>query len=81
MLAGLEQELQALAAIPLHPAARSQEHSTVLDLVDAPRVKEWAAQCQACHTNLAQKVTPATATVQTSPSRLHRQNLCIIGEQ
>ena len=56
VLAGFERELEALAAVEVHPAARTAEHRRLVHLVNAPRLREWAAECLACHQHLSDKV-------------------------
>ena len=56
MLAGFDKELEALSAVELHTAVQTAAHTKLVHLVDAPRLVAWAAECKACHTNLAQKV-------------------------
>ena len=56
VLAGFEDELEALAGVDLHPAACSAGQTKLLHLVDASKLRAWAQECQTCHTNLAKKV-------------------------
>lgn len=49
--------MEGLAAVELHPAARSAAHTKLMHLVDAPKLASWAVECKTCHANLAQKVS------------------------
>jgi len=57
LLAGFEAELEALGGTELHPAACTPGQTRLVHLVNAPRLREWAAECQTCHHSLAQKVS------------------------
>ena len=50
-----------MAAVPLHPAIRSGHCSSLIDLIDAPKLRLVAAECQAFHHNLNQKVCPPSS--------------------
>ena len=56
ILAGFDEEMEALSAVDLHPATQTSAHTKLVHLVDAPKLRNWAKECRICHENLAQKV-------------------------
>ena len=60
-LAGLPANLELLARLEVHPAARAPGLQRLADFVPQERLREWAARCQASHQSLAAKVRPRAA--------------------
>ncbi len=49
-------DMAALAAVELHPAARVDGRTRLLDLLPEARLRDWAANCTAAHAQFANKV-------------------------
>ena len=56
VLARFPVDMEALAAIEIHPAARSKELRRLIDLVPEPGMRQWAADCAKAHQHLGEKV-------------------------
>lgn len=83
VLSGFERELHSLEGVVLHPSMQSNVHKTLLDLIDAPRLREWAGRCLACHQSLVQKASRAGASVNQMPleraEKAEKQSLQVAG--
>lgn len=70
ILARFEADLREIAAIELHPAARTDALKRMSDLVPVDKLRDWVDHCQKGHDTFVEKVSilqPATESMIESP--------------
>ena len=56
ILQDFERDMEQLASLQLHPAARTDRHSRLIHLIPEQKMRDWAARCKRDHDHFAKKV-------------------------
>ena len=56
ILEGFERDMEQLAALQLHPGARTDRHSCLIHLIPEQKMRDWAQRCKRDHDQFDKKV-------------------------